>query len=124
MDKSIAQRLEPRVGKGELTQKDHDEVERDIEVSRIVASILGLAAVTAVNFSQGMKLSWPSKRVNLTCVRSTIACALVVNFYLDDKYKAERDEIIRLSTPDPKAKETEEERHDKIVGYIYEALRS
>lgn len=33
----------------------HDEVESDIKVSRIVANILGLAMMTAIDFPQGLE---------------------------------------------------------------------
>lgn len=124
MELFIAQKLASRVQGDEPTQKDHDEAERDIEVSRIVASILGLAAVTAVNFSQGRDTC---ALIQTNLMHHMPACAIVVDFYLDDNYKEERAEIVRLSTPSTNNEETEEERqlaNTKIAGYIYEALRS
>lgn len=39
-----------------VTSKHVDNAEREIEVSRVVANVLGLAAVTAVNIPQGASL--------------------------------------------------------------------
>ncbi|TFK40587.1 heme peroxidase [Crucibulum laeve] len=68
-----------------------------LERLRLTANVLGLSVVAAVNYAQ--------------------ACSQAVDFYLDDKRKTERDEIIRLATSnDPLAK-------DSIMGYIREAMR-
>ncbi|KAG5645631.1 hypothetical protein DXG03_005622 [Asterophora parasitica] len=73
-----------------------------LEERRVIANILGLAVVTSVNYAQ--------------------ACTGAVDFYLDDRRSAERQEIIRLSNLSP-ADARREGANAKIMGYIREAQR-
>lgn len=58
LERRINDKIAAKITKGtKPTQEQLDDIMRDIEVSRIVANILGLAAVTAVNFPQGLKRS-------------------------------------------------------------------
>jgi len=78
--------------------KDLFEKEDFLERSRTLANILGLAVVTSVNYAQGVIISClESSRNSLL----DTACAQAVDFYLDEEYEKEREDVIRLSTLDP-----------------------
>jgi len=82
------------------SRKEIDLFEREdfLERSRTLANILGLAVVTSVNYAQGLIVFLPE------CTQNPLldtACAQAVDFYLDEEYEKEREDIIRLSTLDP-----------------------
>lgn len=47
--------------------------------------------------------------------KSLVACAQAVDFYLDDKYMKEREELVKLCKDDRSSNEA-------IMGYVWEAL--
>ncbi|TFK37629.1 heme peroxidase [Crucibulum laeve] len=69
----------------------------EFERKRVIANVLGLAVVTAVNYAQ--------------------ACAQAVDFYLDRKGSKAYDDIVELS------KKNDPQSNAKIMGYIREAQR-
>lgn len=97
---------------GELTNHGHlrdiiddsnvQSREEALEKRRIVANVLGLAVVTAVNYAQ--------------------TCTHAVDFYLGDEHEEERKEIVRLSMLSPRDSRSQG-ANKKIMGYIREAQR-
>jgi len=103
-----------------ISEDDPDITKREesLEKRRMVANILGLAVVTSVNYAQGMLTSFTLFLGSHSPFH--IACAQAVDFYLDDAYKEERKEIVRLSTLPP-AEAQSQDANTKLMGYIREA---
>ncbi|KAF8797699.1 heme peroxidase [Phlegmacium glaucopus] len=89
-----------RVKAIDFWQNENDVKDQEIEDSRIVANVLGLSVLASVKFP--------------------LALIQAIDFYMDEKHKTEREEIIRLSNDgsSPPA-----EVNNKLMRYIREAQR-
>lgn len=101
--------ISKQVKKGKNPDEDLMRLGRE----RVVANVLGLASVTAVNLAQGkLKLYFLVMMAN-----RDIACIQAVEFYFDNKYATERKIIIELAS---KNQFTNEDT-TLLMGYIREA---
>jgi hypothetical protein len=88
----------------------------DDPIDTLTAAALGMAVCSAMNVIQSA-----FKAVYLFTFRHTdddAAAVLVIDFYLDEKRKSERKEIIELV-----AAESSPENEELLVGYVREAMR-
>ena len=85
---------------------------------RVIANVIGLAVVAAVKYAKGTEIVSLQLWNELILALSGQVCTQAINFYLQDKYSNELNEIIKLShKSDAKSKKL-------LMGYIRESFRA
>ena len=85
---------------------------------RVIANVIGLAVVAAVKYAKGTEIVSLQLWNELILALSGQVCTQAIDFYLQDKYSNELNEIIKLShKSDAKSKKL-------LMGYIRESFRA